>query len=139
MSNTKTAKATWKGEDLEFHGELGSGYEFDMSSKPGAHGGSPMELLLAGVAGCTAVDVVSILKKKRQDVVGVTVEISGERAGDHPMVYTKAHLIYNIRGDVDDKAVEDAIRLSKTKYCSASIMFKNSGTDVTHEYRIEPA
>ena len=94
MSNEKTAKVVWSGEELQFRGTLGSGYEFDLNSNAGEHGGSPMEFLLAGVAGCTAMDVISILKKMRQDVHEFSVEISGERADEHPKVYTETTITY---------------------------------------------
>ncbi len=134
----KSARAIWKGEDLAFHGVLGSGYEFEMSSNAGTHGGSPMEFLLAGVAGCTAVDIVHILKRKRKAVTGVEVEIIGTRADKIPMVYTDAELFYTITGDVDKKSVEDAIRLTKEKYCSASIMFAAAGVKFNTSYQINP-
>ena len=92
MSQVKTARASWTGNDLEFDATMGSGYQFKMSSKPGETSGSPMEMLLAGVVGCTGIDVVSILQKMRQNVVGVDVEINATRAGDFPMVYTEAEL-----------------------------------------------
>ncbi len=134
--NKKSARAIWKGEKLEFHGVLGSGYEFEMSGDAGTHGGSPMEFLLAGVAGCTAVDIVHILKKKRKAIIGVEVEIIGTRADEIPKVYTDAELFYSIIGDVDEKAVEDAIRLTKEKYCSASIMFAAAGVRFSTSYEI---
>jgi len=138
MGDKKTARAIWKGEDLEFHGVLGSGYELDMSSKAGTHASSPMELLLAGVVGCTAIDIVLILKKKRKAITGVEVEIIGTRADEIPKVYTDAELRYTITGDVDAKSVEDAIKLTKEKYCSASIMFADAGVKFTTSYEINP-
>ncbi len=134
--HTKSARAIWTGEGMEFHAVLGSGYEFEMSGSAGTHGGSPMEFLLAGVAGCTAVDIVMILKKKRKAIVGVEVEIIGTRADAIPAVYTDAELFYTITGDVDEKAVEDAIKLTKEKYCSASIMFAAAGVQFSTNYEI---
>ena len=138
MGDKKTARAIWTGEDLNFHGVLGSGYEFEMSSDAGVHGGSPMELFLGSVAGCTAVDIVLILKKKRKTITGVEVEIIGTRADTIPKVYTDAELRYTITGDVDAKSVEDAIRLTKEKYCSASIMFAAAGVKFSTSYQINP-
>lgn len=138
MGDKKTARAIWKGEALEFHGVLGSGYKLDMSSNPSTHGGSPMELLLAGVVGCTAIDIVLILQKKRKAITGVEVEIIGTRADEIPKVYTDAELRYTITGDVDTKSVEDAIKLTKEKYCSASIMFAAAGVEFTTSYVINP-
>jgi len=138
MGDMKTARAIWHGEGLAFKGVLGSGYEFEMGSPPGTDLGSPMEFLLAGVAGCTAVDVASILRKKRQDVLGLEVEVTGVRADEHPMVYVQMDMTYVVRGrDIKPKAVEDAIHLSKTKYCSASVLFAQAGVDIKFTYRIE--
>ncbi len=138
MSQLKTARASWTGNNLEFDATMGSGYEFKMSSKPGEASGSPMEMLLAGVVGCTGIDVVSILQKMRQNVHGVDVEIKAVRAEDYPMVYTEAELVYIVRGEnIDPQAVEKAIALSEEKYCSASIMFRRSGVEMSTSYRIE--
>ncbi|MFZ1395997.1 MAG: OsmC family protein [Candidatus Promineifilaceae bacterium] len=138
MSNEKTAKVVWSGEELQFRGTLGSGYEFDLNSNAGEHGGSPMEFLLAGVAGCTAMDVISILKKMRQDVHEFSVEISGERADEHPKVYTETTITYVVRGkNLDEERVARAVELSETIYCSASQMFRRSGTKINSSYRIE--
>jgi putative redox protein len=138
MSQMKTARAIWAGEGQAFTGVLGSGYTFEMGSPPGPALGSPMEFLLAGVVGCTAVDVIGILHKKRQDIQGLEVAITGVRTAEHPMVYVQADMTYIVRGrNIDPKAVEDAIRLSKTKYCSASVMFARAGVDINSDYRIE--
>ncbi|GJM39957.1 MAG: peroxiredoxin [Ardenticatenaceae bacterium] len=134
----KTAKVVWSGDELQFHGTLGSGYEFGLNSKAGAQGGSPMEFLLAGVAGCTAMDVISILQKMRQDVQEFSVEISGVRAEDHPKVYTETTITYVVRGvNLDEEKVARAIELSEDIYCSASQMFRRSGTEINSSYRIE--
>jgi putative redox protein len=136
-TNVRTAAVTWTGEGLAFTAEVGSGYSFDMDGKAGGHAGSPMELLLAGVAGCTAMDVVSILQKMRQAITGVRVAISGTRAGDHPQVYTQATLHYTISGqDIDPDAVTRAIKLSQENYCSASIMFARAGVVIETDFTI---
>ena len=132
-----TATVTWQGDGLAFAAEVGSGYTFTMDGKAGEQGGSPMELLLAGVAGCTAIDVVMMLQKMRQPVRGVQVSITGLRADDHPRVYTQATLHYTISGAVDADAVTRAIKLSKEKYCSASIMFAQSGVEIETDFTIE--
>ena len=139
MGKTNTARLVWKGENLHFRGQVGSGYEFDVSGQSGPEtGGSAMEYLLAGVAGCTAMDVVHVLRKKRQAISGVEIEISGLRADEIPAVYTEVDILYIVRGqNVAASAVEQAIELSQTKYCSASIMFKNAGVTVRTDYRIE--
>ncbi len=139
MAKTNTAKLTWKGKNLHFRGKLGSGYEFDVSGQSNAeNGGSAMEFFLAGVAGCTAMDVVHVLRKKRENVSDVEIEISGVRADEIPSVYTEVDILYIVRGkNVSAKAVEQAIELSQTKYCSASIMFKQAGATVRTDFRIE--
>ena len=138
MSNEKTAKVVWSGDELQFHGTLSSGYEFELNSKAGTHGGSPMEFLLAGVAGCTAMDVISILQKMRQDVHDFSVEISGVRAEEHPKVYTEVTITYIVRGkNLDEERVARAVELSEDIYCSASQMFRRSGTKINSSYRIE--
>ena len=138
MSNEKTAKVIWSGSDLQFSGTLGSGYQFELNSSAGVGGGSPMEFLLAGVVGCTAMDVISILQKMRQKVHNFSVEISGVRAEAHPKVYTEVTITYIVQGEsVSQESVARAIELSETVYCSASQMFRRSGTKITSSYRIE--
>jgi putative redox protein len=133
-----SARVEWKGEALEFAASLGSGYTFDLGGGPNKKGGSPMEFLLAGVAGCTAIDVINILKKQRQKVTGVIVEVSGARAEDYPMVYTDVDVVYVVSGEeINPSAVEKAIALSEEKYCSASAMFKLAGAKITTSFRVE--
>jgi putative redox protein len=137
MANTKTGRVEWR-DGLNFHAVGGSGYEFDFSGESPDKGISPMEATLLSAAGCTAMDVISILQKKRQNVTGFAIEISGERAESHPMVYTEMSLTYVVKGEnVDPEAVARAIELSMTKYCSVSIMFKQAGIKFNTDYRIE--
>jgi putative redox protein len=96
-----------------------------------------MELMLIGMAGCTAYDVAAILGKKRQEVTGLEVSARAERAEEPPRVYTRIEIEYLVRGRaIRPKAVEDAIRLSKEKYCSASIMLGKTA-EISTSYRIE--
>jgi putative redox protein len=83
---------------------------------------SPMELVLIALCGCTGSDVVGILRKKRERFTGLEVTAKGERAEGYPAVYTSIHLTYRVHGEVSQKAMEDAVRLSKEKYCSVSAM-----------------
>ena len=87
---------------------------------------NPMELVLMALCGCTASDVVSILRKKREPFTGVEVRAEAERAPEPPRVYTSVKLIYTVSGTVTRKAVEDAVRLSEQKYCSVSAMLKST-------------
>jgi putative redox protein len=138
MGQELSGSVVWKAEGLDFVGSVGSGYEFEVSAGPNKTGAGPMELLLTSLAGCTAADVVGMLKKQRQEISGVEVEARGVRADAHPRVYTDVMVTYVIRGkDVDPKAVERAITLSEEKYCSVSAMICRSGTNLDINYRIE--
>ena len=131
-----TAKITWVDGAL-LVAEAGSGHTITMDGAADIGGRNlasrPMEVMLMGMGGCTAIDVVSMLKKQRQDIEGVEVALTGERASEHPMVYTEVKLTYTVRGRKLNKAlVERAVSLSDEKYCSATAMFKKSAR-VTHE------
>ena len=92
---------------------------------------SPMELVLIALCGCTASDVVGILRKKREPFTGLEVKATAERADGYPAVYTAIHLTYLVRGKVTQKAMEDAVRLSKEKYCSVSAMLEKTAKITT--------
>lgn len=131
-----TAKITWVDGAL-LVAEGGSGHTITMDGAADIGGRNlasrPMEVLLMGMGGCTAIDVVSMLKKQRQDIEGVEVSLVAERAEDHPKVYTSVKLVYTVRGRKLNKAlVERAVSLSDEKYCSATAMVKKSAS-VTHE------
>jgi putative redox protein len=133
---TIEAKVTWV-ENRRFVGQASSGHAVVVDASAQKLGPSPMELVLIGMAGCTGQDVVGILHKKRQEVTGLEVIARAERADDPPRVYTSIDVEYVVRGrDIKPKAVEDAIRLSEEKYCSASIMLGKTAR-VTTRYRIE--
>lgn len=118
----KEVVATWKGESA-FTGANLSGGSVQMGSFQGRPGISPMEMLLLGVAGCTGMDIVSILGKKRQVIHQFEVQVRGKRAEAHPRVYKEIEVTYHLWGDrIDHQAVEQAIHLSQDKYCSASLM-----------------
>jgi putative redox protein len=87
---------------------------------------SPMELVLLALCGCTASDVVGILRKKREPFTGLEVRAAGDRTDGYPAVYTSIHLTYIVRGQVSKKSMEDAVRLSKEKYCSVSAMLEKT-------------
>lgn len=122
------AKVVWQ-KKLSFTGEV-EGFQVPLGAHPDFGGDDdgfrPMQLIGLGIAGCTAMDVISILEKKRQVITAFEVEIDGEQAEDHPRVFTRLQIRYLISGDdVDEKAVERAIELSKTKYCPAQAMFQD--------------
>lgn len=99
-------------------------------------GGRPLEMLLVGLGGCTGYDVVTILRKSRQQLANLEIVIDAERAAEIPRVYTKIHLLYRFYGkDLDPAKIERAITLSTEKYCSATIMLGQVAT-VTHSYEI---
>ena len=117
----------WTGEGMSFLAETGSNHLVTMDGAPEGGGRNlaprPMEIVLAGTGGCTAYDVVVILKKSGQDVRGCEVRLSSERASTDPKVFTRIHMQFVVRGRaLKRNLVEHAIRLSHDKYCSASIM-----------------
>jgi putative redox protein len=129
------ASAEWK-QDMIFEARAASGHTitFDATAEHAA-GPSPMEVVLAALCGCTSVDVVSILQKKREPITGLTVSATAEQAPAPPRVFTNIHLVYRIAGKVSKKAAEDAVMLSKTKYCSVSLMLdKAAKIDYSIEY-----
>lgn len=137
-------KATikWAG-DVGFVGETESGHQVTMDG-PAEHGGRnrgprPMEVVLIGTGGCTAFDVVHILRKGRQQVTDCVAHIDAERADSDPKVFTRIHIHFVVTGKALNPAqVARAIELSATKYCSASIMLAKTAT-ITHDYEIHEA
>ncbi len=129
------ASAVWQGEErFEVKADSGRTVMLDGSSEHTA-GPSPMEIVLGALCACTSVDVVSILHKKREPLQGLTVTATAERAPAPPRVFTKIHLTYKIRGAVSEKAAQDAVSLSKNKYCSVSKMLEKAATiDYSIEY-----
>ena len=133
-------KVKWTGDGMSFLAETGSNHCVVMDGPPEAGGRNlaprPMELLLAGTGGCTAFDVVTILKKGRHAVTGCEVSLSAERAEHEPKVFTKIHFHFRVSGKkLKPDAVARAIELSKDKYCSASIMLGKTAT-ISHDFEI---
>jgi putative redox protein len=118
------AKATWV-DNFRFVAEASSGHSVVVDGDKET-AGSPMELVLIGLCGCTGYDVASILRKKREPFTSLEVRALAERAADPPSVYTDIKLIYRVGGKVSHKAVEDAVRLSEEKYCSVSAMLQKT-------------
>lgn len=134
------ARIKWT-EQAQFIGSSDSGHAVVMDG-PADGGGRnlglrPMELVLLGTGGCTAYDVVDILKKSRQPIRDCVVEIDAERAEEAPKVFTRIHIRFTVTGKgLSEAAVRRAVDLSAEKYCSASIMLKRAGVEISHEYRI---
>jgi putative redox protein len=123
-------------DELQFVARAGSGPAVVMDTSDGGGGAGPMELILMGTAGCTAMDVITILKKKRLNVTGFTINISGERAEEYPKRYTLIHIEYVVYGtDLKPDGVKQAIDLSEQKYCGA---MASLNARITHAFRIEP-
>lgn len=132
----------WTGPDsgMSFVAETGSGHAVVMDGAPEAGGRNlgprPMEMLLAGTGGCTAFDVVLILKKGRHAVSGCDVTLNAERAETDPKVFTRVHFHYRVKGkQLKREIVARAIELSKDKYCSASIMMAKTA-EITYDFEI---
>jgi putative redox protein len=134
-------RVKWIGPDgMSFVAETESGHAFVMDGAPDGGGRNlgprPMETVLAGTGGCTAYDVVVILRKSGQKVSGCEVQLSAERAETDPKVFTKIHMHFVVRGrDLKVSTVESAIKLSHNKYCSASAMLGKTAA-ITHDYEI---
>ena len=121
-------------------GKSHSGHSITMDGPPEIGGDNlgvrPMEMLLLGVAGCTMIDVVTTLKKMRQELTHCETKVNAERADEHPKVFTDVHIQFIVKGkDLDPKKVEKAITLSAEKYCSASIMLGKTAS-ITHDFEI---
>ncbi len=130
----------WIDGGMSFVAETGSGHLVTMDGAPDAGGRNlaprPMELVLAGAGGCSAFDVVMILKRGRQEVTGCEAKLRAERAEADPKVFTKIHFHFVVRGrGLKPEAVERAIKLSAEKYCSASIMLGKMA-EITHDWEI---
>jgi putative redox protein len=125
-----TAKAIWT-DNERYLGEATSHHAIVMDTATEKTANSPMELVLIALCGCTASDVVGVLRKKRGPFTGLEVSATGERASGYPAVYTEIKLLYRISGKVARKAMEDAVRLSKEKYCSVSAMLEKTAKITT--------
>ena len=130
------AKIKWL-ESQIIVGESGTGHSVVMDSIDSNKGVSPMEMLLLGVGGCTSIDVLSILKKSKQDVIDFEVRVEAEREEEHPRVFQKVNIHYIITGrKISESHVERAIELSTEKYCGASITLGRSGTKMKYTHEI---
>ena len=127
-------------EDMKLRGEASSGHNLIMDSDP-LYGGTnagfrPMELILVGLGGCTGMDVISILRKKKQELTGFEIWVKGDRAENHPKIYEKIKIEYIVKGKgISEEAVKKAIALSEEKYCSVEAMLRPA-VKITSSFRI---
>lgn len=133
----RSVTLTWKGDGLKFEGVTSNG-RVDLASglDPEGSGNSPMDLLSVALGGCTAMDVLSILDKMRQPVETFTIEVTGDRAEEHPKRYTSMEVVYRLRGDLDEAKVARAIELSETRYCSVEATLRPA-VPITSRFEIE--
>jgi putative redox protein len=134
------AKVSWKGK-MSFDGTSDSGFILPLGTDPAVGGDNdgfrPLELILVGLVGCTAMDVISILGKKRQEVTDFEVTAEADRAEEHPKVFTHIRVNFSVTGkNIDEAAVQRAIELSETKYCPAQAMLSKAVT-IESSYSIQ--
>jgi len=134
-----TAKVTYV-KGMQFVGDTESGHALVMDAEPSDGGKNtgprPMELLLASAGGCSGMDVISILKKKRQDVTGLEINVRGEKAEDYPKKFTEITLEFAVRGkNISEEAVKRAVELSMTKYCSVKATLEGTAK-IHYSYKI---
>ena len=133
-------KVRWTGEGMSFVAETGSNHLVTMDGAPDGGGRNlaprPMEMVLLGTGGCTAYDVVVILKKSGQDVTGCEVKLTAERATTDPKVFTKIHMHWTVRGrGLKRNIVENAVKLTHEKYCSATAMLIKTA-EITRDFEV---
>ncbi len=136
----KLATITLEGGDLRFVARSGSGHDIVLDDGRGDTGMRPAELIPIAVAGCTAMDVISILRKKRQDVSRYEVRASGLQQDSHPNAFTRIDIVHVIEGEaIDVEAVARAIELSATKYCAVGATLSAGMTEIHHAYLVREA
>ncbi|MGH7741887.1 MAG: OsmC family protein [Candidatus Eiseniibacteriota bacterium] len=124
---------------LKFAVTTGPGHRMTLDSGPETHDPNPMQALLAALGGCHAMDIISVLRKKRQRVTAYHVEMTGERRSEHPKAYTRIEMVHRLRGhELSAAAVEEAIRLTETKYCSVHFSM-DPKIEVISRFEIAPA
>ncbi|MGO2353283.1 MAG: OsmC family protein [Marinomonas foliarum] len=129
---------SWQ-ENVHFTAETGSGFKIEIDGNQTA-GPRPMELLLAGLGGCTSYDVVGILKKARQDVTACVAQIDADRADAVPAVFTEIRVHFVVTGrNLKESVVARAVKLSAEEYCSASLMLERGGVKIVHSFEVVEA
>jgi putative redox protein len=138
--STRTVTARLDGEGLRLVATTGSGHEIVMDAAEGDTGARPAELLMVAQAGCTAMDVASILRKKRQRFSRYEVRVAGDQRDEsHPHVYERVRIIHTVEGDVEVEAVRRAIELSATKYCTVTANLASGVAEIHHAYVVRDA
>jgi putative redox protein len=133
----KTSTARYEGTGARFTARTGSGHEIVLDDADGNAGPRPTEMLLVGQVGCTGMDVISILQKKRQNVTRYEVSVSAEQRDSQPAIFTRADVLHVVEGpSLDEAAVRRAIELSATRYCSVAAMLSAGTVEIHHRYRI---
>ena len=134
---TQTATLSLTDGDMRFEATVGSGHTIVMDSGVGNTGARPSELLGVALDGCTAMDVISILRKKRQPVTGYSVQVDGLQVDHHPHNFTRFDVLHVVEGDgIDPAAVSRAIELSCTKYCAVGSTLASGALEIHHSYLI---
>ncbi|MFP8968457.1 OsmC family protein [Pokkaliibacter sp. CJK22405] len=133
----------WRG-GVHFQADTDSGHTLDMDGAPSIggenKGARPMEMVLAGLGGCSSIDVMTMLQKSRQDVKDCQVQIEAQRADAVPAIFTKIHMHFVVKGTgLNENHVKRAVQLSADKYCSVSIMLSKGGVEISHTYEIQEA
>ncbi len=141
MSTPESTRMVWR-QDMTFDATTTTGHQIVIDVPPpngSDNGPKPVELLLTALAGCTAMDVLSILQKKREPLKGLEVVTTGTRRAEHPRIYTDIEILYRVYGNVNPEAVAHAIELSETKYCSVSATLSQSAKITTRFEIVAPA
>lgn len=140
MLEAKVTLTQPEGTQRQFVGKTGSGHYLILDDSAGGTGPKPIELVAVGMAGCTAFDVITVLRQKyHQRVTGYEVRVEADQADRPPQVFTTVRVVHRVTGhDIDPKAVEEAIRLSESKYCSVEAMLKHTAQFITR-YEIAAA
>jgi len=134
MIEGKLCLTTVEGTGRQFVAQSGTGHAFVMDDADGHSGPKPIEFALLALGGCTAFDVISILRKKRQKVTGYEIEVRAEQNSEPPAYFTRVEIKHRLRGPIDPEAVRAAIHLSETKYCSVGAMIsKTAKLETTFE------
>ena len=134
MIEGKLSLTTVEGTGRQFVAQSGTGHAFVMDDAEGHSGAKPIEFALLALGGCTAFDVINILRKKRQEVTGYSIELRADQNPEPPMYFTRVEIKHRLRGQIDPEAVRAAIHLSETKYCSVGAMIsKTAKIETTFE------